>query len=333
MHIAPFDPATATDTDWDDLVEIERAALAVDRTGEPAPTRGSLTARYAMPPSPGRRLTRWTARDGDRILGVALLILFDDENTDLAGVNGTVHPDARRRGLGTALLRTMLARAEGRRTLILEGVPAGGPGAAWADAHGFAVAQSTARQVLDLSTADRTLWQVPAVPGYRLVRWSGRAPEDLLASYATARDALRDAPRGELDFAVPAWTPERVRDSEDADRRRGCEARVVAAVHEATGTVAGTTLLEVHASRPDLARQQDTSVLAAHRGRRLGRWMKAENLRWLVAEHPEVGQVSTMSAADNVPMLHVNRQVGFVVSAATEYRQAALGELSARLGA
>ncbi|WP_412543529.1 GNAT family N-acetyltransferase [Longispora sp. K20-0274] len=332
MRIARFEPATATDADWADLSEVARASVAVDLPHEPPPTREALVARHTNPPPPGRRLEHWTAREDDRIIGTGLLILFDDENTDLAGVDVTVHPAARRKGVGTALLRALAARASDRRLLLLEGVPEGGAGAAWADAHGFAVAQRTARQVLDLTTADRALWRVPPAPGYRLARWSDRTPDDLLASYATARNALHDAPTGDLDFAMPEWTPDRVRAAEDANRRRRCDSRVMAAVHEATGAVAGLTILEVSASRPELGRQQDTCVLAAHRGHRLGRWLKAENLRWLVADHPQVRQVSTLSAADNGPMLHVNRQVGFVVAASTENRQVAVAELAARLG-
>ncbi|MGY0235798.1 GNAT family N-acetyltransferase [Longispora urticae] len=332
MRITLFEPDAVTEEDWDDLVEVNRAAAAADRPAEPAPTRDMTVTRFTAPPTPTRRLPRWTLRDGGRIVGHAMLVLFDEENTDLAGLDVTVHPDHRRRGLGTALLRTLVGAAGNRSTLFLEGLPEGGPGAAWAGAHGFAVAQRTARQALDLTAVDRSRWRTPAAPGYRLARWRDTVPEEFLVSYATARNALHDAPRGDLDFAMPTWDPRRVREAEETTRGRGGETRIVAAVHEATGTVAGLTLLEVYAHSPAVGRQQDTCVLAAHRGHRLGLWMKADNLLWLAGDRPEVTRVATFSAADNGPMLHVNRQVGFVVEASTRNMRADRAALAARLG-
>ncbi len=72
-------------------------------------------------------------------------------------------------------------------------------------------------------------------------------------------------------------------------------------------------------------------VFPAHRGRRLGVWMKAANLEWLAADHPQVTRVVTSTAADNEYMLAVNRQVGFSLDAATENWEADVAGLLARL--
>ena len=40
------------------------------------------------------------------------------------------------------------------------------------------------------------VWDAPVAPGYRLVEWSTEAPEELIASYAAARQAIADAPMG-----------------------------------------------------------------------------------------------------------------------------------------
>ncbi len=103
-------------------------------------------------------------------------------------------------------------------------------------------------------------------------------------------------------------------------------------IRDQSEQVAGLTYLEVYQSRPELAVQQDTAVLPAHRGHGLGLWMKAQNLRWLVAEHPGIRRVRTSAAADNEHMLRVNRQLGFVADLATQIRQAPLAEVAARLG-
>lgn len=75
-----------------------------------------------------------------------------------------------------------------------------------------------------------------------------RAPDDLLSSYATARNAIHDAPTGEQNVPSPHWTPETVRSGEQDYLDNGAEQRVVVAVHEGTNTVVGTTELELHSN-------------------------------------------------------------------------------------
>ena len=55
---------------------------------------------------------------------------------------------------------------------------------------------------LDLGAIDHDQYAAWAAPsahnaGYELVRWSGRCPEGLAASYCLAQDAMHDQPAGE----------------------------------------------------------------------------------------------------------------------------------------
>ncbi|WP_309114185.1 hypothetical protein [Saccharothrix sp.] len=49
--------------------------------------------------------------------------------------------------------------------------------------------------------------------------------------------------------------------------------------------------------------------MAAHRGRRIGAWLKGELLRWM-AEDPAAVRVSTATESDNHHMIRVNRELG-----------------------
>jgi GNAT superfamily N-acetyltransferase len=226
-----------------------------------------------------------------------------------------VHPDSRRRGIGTALLRAMIPTVTQRgRTIIAgTGVTDGGCGFRWATDLGFHVVHRMVLQELALATVDRSLWNVPAPPGYRLTRWTGAVPNDLIVSYARARTAIHDAPSGDWSHRLPAWTPELVRRAEADLRERNVEQRVVAAVHEHTGTTAGLTEIQLYPHRADLAFQHDTAVLAEHRGHGLGRWIKAHMNTWLTAERPALTHVRTSTAADNVHMIRVNTQLGYAI--------------------
>ena len=331
MSITPLDPATAGPAELDDCFSVKLAASAADLPNDPRPTRESTIGQLTAPSPPDQRRCRWAARDGDRIVGTALVVLLGRENSDAAFIDVTVHPDHRRRGLGTALLREMVAAAAGRQTLLMEGLPEGGAGEAWADAHGFAVGLRTVRLSLHLPGADRSRWVTGAAAGYRLARWQGVIPEEFLASYATARNAMHDAPQADMKYTMPQWTPERLREAEASARAQHCQTLIVAAIDETTAEVAGLTELEIYQRRPDIAFQQDTSVLSAHRGRRLGLSMKSENLRMLAAQFGDVELVRTGTATGNEHMLRVNRQLGFEVDTTTQIRQVPLAELAARL--
>ena len=120
MSITPLDPATAGPAELDDCFSVKLAASAADLPNDPRPTRESTIGQLTAPSPPDQRRCRWAARDGDRIVGTALVVLLGRENSDAAFIDVTVHPDHRRRGLGTALLREMVAAAAGRQTLLME---------------------------------------------------------------------------------------------------------------------------------------------------------------------------------------------------------------------
>ncbi len=334
VQITSFVPADASLAELDACFRLEQAAAAVDRADEPAPTREAAIARLTRPPVPDRRRLHWLARTaaGSDPIGIAQLMLLGEQASDLAAFDITVDPEHRRRGVGNALLRAVARAASDRHALLIEGITDGSAGQAWATAQGFCVAQRTITLTLDLATVDHARWRVRAAPGYRLASWTGSSPDDLLDSYARARNAISEAPHGDMSFTEPEWTAERVRAEERAAHARGCQLMVVIAVHEASAEVAGLTYLEVHRHQPELAIQQDTAVLAMHRGHGLGAWMKAANLVRLTTDCPRVTHVRTSNATDNAHMLRVNRQVGFAADVATEIREARLADLASRLG-
>ena len=81
--------------------------------------------------------------------------------------------------------------------------------------------------------------------------------------------------------------------------------------HDESGEIVGISDLYLPQARPWIAFQDDTGVAAAHRGHRLGAWMKATNHQRLRRERPEVEVVSTWNATQNAPMLRINRALGF----------------------
>jgi RimJ/RimL family protein N-acetyltransferase len=310
---SPFTPDEATDEQLADYYRLVLADARAERPGDPEPTYEATLGRLRTPfTALGRCVYRAAYADG-RLVGLISAGLPEDENVEQAIVDVKVHPEHRRRGIGTTLLRTMLPTlAAERRTLVAGwGLIEGMSGASWAKHHGFRVVYRQVLQGLDVAAANPELWQVTPPAGYRAVRWIGTAPAELLASYAEARSAIHDMPSSDWSYRPPSWTPERIRRTEAELRERNVEQRVVAAVHEESGAAVGLTELEFYPHRPEFGYQQETAVLAAHRGHGLGRFIKAQMMTWVVEERPGTTHVWTTTADDNVHMRRVNEQIGY----------------------
>ncbi|MEV4410669.1 GNAT family N-acetyltransferase [Catellatospora sp. NPDC049609] len=309
MAVTPFDPRLAL---REQLACWHAVASAADRHDDPGHPDLPPAVRTAalVTPHPDGRMLRWLACADGEPVGLAELFLSDRENLGWGFGSVSARPDRRRAGHGTALLaavREATAR-DGRDTLVLDAA-ADTPGAAWAAAAGARRVQRLWESEVDLCTAAPV--DVAAPPGYRLERWRDGVPDALLASYAAATDAMADSPDGGLGYLSAPNSPEHVRAVERRARAAGLERRVVAAVHEADGTVAGLTVLEIPLLAPELAHQDDTVVVPAHRGHGLGLWVKAEMLRWLAADGGAVRRIRTTTEPSNEHMLRINERLGF----------------------
>ncbi|MFW6695865.1 GNAT family N-acetyltransferase, partial [Streptomyces sp. MAR4 CNX-425] len=85
----------------------------------------------------------------------------------------------------------------------------------------------------------------------------------------------------------------------------------VAAVHTGSGAVAGYTEVLIPPAPAARAQQCHTAVVPVHRRRGLGRWLTAEMLRRLHAEHPQITEVETAAADGDAGALALDEQLGF----------------------
>lgn len=334
VAISDFDPRTAREEDLHAYYDLWIASDEVDgRPGPPVTYEGAVR-RLRMPLTVYGPCRFLAARDDERLIGLALLGLPEEENTGIGFIEVEVHPGWRRQGIGSGLLRELVERIkqDGRGTVFCGGVADPGPGWPFASALGFKEVQRIVLQTLDIATADRSAWSTSVRSGYRLASWTGHAPEDLVASFAVARQAIEDAPDGDMTFEQPDWTVDRVRAAEENHRRRDIEQRVVAAVHEETDAVVGLTEIEIRAGAT-AGMQMDTAVLAAHRGHGLGVTMKAALLRLLLAERPEIVRINTTTDATNEHMVSVNHTLGYLTTMSMVNIEAETEALAERLEA
>lgn len=302
-----------------EYVEVHRAVRLVD-----SPWQHPLTEHQAVGQLrhgwDGEPAVGYVARVAGRPVAVASYGTSEYDNRHLAWTDVHVHPDLRRRGLGSAVLAGLRerARAEGRTSLGTDGWESAAA-VAFAARHGLTQRAVDVNRRQHLAELDRDALDaayagaLPHAAAYELVRMPGRSSDEELPALAVMTAAINDAPTDDLDLEDEVFPPERIRAYEDAQLQRGRRLHRVVARHRASGELAGQTVVTVEEERPALADQHDTSVLAAHRGHRLGLLLKLEMLRWLAEAQPQVETIDTWNAESNGPMIAVNELLGYRV--------------------
>jgi GNAT superfamily N-acetyltransferase len=288
-------------------------------------TTGPGTLKLLQLQSEGRPVDGvWVARDDDgRMVGRAAVALPHRQNTDSAWLRGAVLPEARRRGVGRALLEEALTvAAAGGRTKVYTGTFEGSPGDVALPALGFVPLGSVdAVRRIELELDSGARWQrvyddaLGHAADYELLRVVGPTPPEMLEDLVVLHDAINDAPLDDPDMDGDVWGTDRVVAYDRAMAGRSQTVYRVLARHRASGEWAGMSLLCVDEFAPAVAIQEDTSVVRKHRGHRLGLLMKADMLRWITRERPEVTATITWNATTNHHMIAVNELLGATVVA------------------
>lgn len=281
-------------------------------------------ARHALPMSrtDGRAEFVRAVEDGTTV-GAAELFCFLRENTHLGEVFVHVHPDARRRGIGSALLAELERRAvlDGRTVLVgTAHAPVGSEsaGTRFAAAHGYEVASLEETKVVRLADAEVS-WErldglvAAAMGSYRVEVHEERVPDRHVEGYCRLLSAfLGEVPTGELELEEASWTVDRLREHEERARAAGWLLLMAVAVSP-DGELCGFSDLRVARADPSHAAVGGTLVLPGHRGHRLGLAMKLATHRLLLRRHPGCRYVETGNAGVNAAMNAVNSQLGYEV--------------------
>jgi mycothiol synthase len=302
MRVEEIDARTASESELLAIHAVDEACAWERPFRRPAES----VAQYRHWSDPVRR--RWVARDGDEIVGTAVLMVV---SPSFAAVHLVVRPDARRRGTGRALHDAVCAgaREEGIGSFFSHHWDEAG--AAFARVVGAVDDQRDVASELRLQEAELP---EPAVPdGWRLVTWHGAAPDELLASFARVRSAMREAPTpGGQDFG--AVDVDDVRAIERTAAARGRQIHATVAIDE-TGEIGAFTDVRTSPPPSPVAGTDDTATAAWARRRGLATAVKLASLRRLREERPDVEVVRTMNAEGNLAMRAVNTRLGFVPTA------------------
>lgn len=315
MELREFGPDDASAVEA--VVEIHNACRAVDApwSHPNTPHRQRMDMIHSWDGEPGRH---FLAHDAGRVVGTVTIDASDYDNLDLAWLGVSIRPDLRRQGYGRAALEAAyeLCREMGRPLLGIDGWD-GEHTRAFADATGFELKSQAInrRQILSELPAglvDKLYHEaLMEATDYELLRFSGGTPDELMDDVARLTAAINDAPLDDLEMEDEAFPPDRIRAYEHSQRESGFRFRRLVARHRVTGELAGHTVVAVDSERPWIGDQHDTAVKDEHRGHRLGVLLKADMVRWLADEEPQLESIDTWNAESNDHMIFVNELLGY----------------------
>lgn len=316
MLIERLDPSDTARVE--SAVSLFEDAQRVDYPGEPKLSASWERGRIKVP-SPGSIQERWIALDGHQHQGMITLELPQYDNVASVVMELTVHPPARRRGVGISLLNHAITRtiATGRKVLITEATM-GGQTERFLRRSGATLGVIERWQKLAVEPGSGEVWNkllndaLPYAHGYRIVRWGSITPEKYTAGMAALRARMStDAPHEQLEWTAENWSSERIRQWDKAVTEWGRRCYTTVAVDQVSGGVAAYTTLSYAKEDPAIAWQWNTLVDPAHRGHKLGTVIKAENLAFALEREKETSTIVTSCAESNAPMNSINYAFGF----------------------
>ncbi len=277
----------------------------------PVTPAGELQATFDDDASDNARHERIVAFDDGQAVAIGHLELTRDlANATLAIVEITPVPSDASTAVLSELLR--MAQADGRTSVIAFGDCTPEADAFWTGL-GAELRFTEQESDLDLALVDAALmsrWIDAAPNDIDLVHWAGRCPDEHIDALVATANAMNDAPTDDLD--IEDMTVDAAILRADFDARDACGIDYLGILAVGTdGSAAGATEVFVNRFRPAFAWQWNTVVLPAHRGRGLGRWMKAAMWQRLRHEAPEVATLRTGNAESNAAMLAINTEMGF----------------------
>lgn len=325
IDIIPFDAETASPRQWSSLHVFRR--IRHEEANPEDPLEDDVVVETWMrSPEPQVEELRFAAMrsdNPDEMIGFLSFRVYREdspsyeERKEMSWVGLEVLQPYRRQRIGTQLLRkaTELASETGKTVMVFDSDEEDGK--AFLKAIGSKIAQRTRESRLYLDQVDWDMVRQWAAEGQKrsptsmLRFYEDRIDDDIIEGYCRVlTEVINQAPRDDLDLGDITTTPETVRAWETKALEVG-GTQITAVAIEADGEVSGLTAVGHFPDQATIVRQFMTGVRDMHRGRGLGKWLKAAMLLRVLERFPQAEVIVTGNATSNAAMLSINVRLGF----------------------
>ncbi|MEL6405412.1 MAG: GNAT family N-acetyltransferase [Chloroflexota bacterium] len=327
FRIITFDVETADDATWLQLTQLLEKQSRERNPNDPPISddllKKSVLANNGNPET--SRDYRLVVRD-DEGIGFSIVQFVTDKDPEyeskkhVAYASIFVLPDYRQQGIGRALLGTVVHACNQRGVTLLQGTAELESGHGFATHFGGEVGIETATRRLPLADTDWDLMQQWVDDG------TAKNSDITIETYDTFlimddeddyaefcrvyTEMMNQQPYEDIEGAEEIYTPERMRHEEEQMKQLGMTWWLKVA-YDDKRDIAGVTEIMYHPERGHRVGQGLTAVRDSFRGRKIGKWLKADMMLHIREVYPDAEYVSTGNADVNSAMLAINEKMGF----------------------
>lgn len=346
LQFNKFVPQHASDRDYDDAIMLrhaERKEYFPDTDLPPkSRTRNELeNLENSLIFIPELHLVRLR----DKAIGRIELLLPRPESSNYEArahnvvTRLYVHPDLRRQGYGTQLLRWVTQYLDKQGYTRMGGNSRLLDGMAFAKSVGASVALDDVESHVYWANLDWDLieqWKNEGEarnPDTKITLFDGlysNEDAELQKFCDLSSSVMRDIPSGDVVSDPTDTTIEETRNRHEIAQQRGVTETYMVTI-EPNGQLSALTKIKYYEDSPEHLRQGITGVVASERGRGLAKWLKAAMLLHVKDRYPEVEYISTGNSSINAPMRAINERMGFKVKHRKEFYKLMIADAKERL--
>ncbi len=320
--IAIFDPQTTSDELWEKYYHFYLKIFKEMFPDDPPPSKETIKKEMKNP-QPDTIDYRWILSEekNSNVIGYGRVTVDNESspayqaNKHVAFGNLFVEKVFRRLGCGTDLLKILVTKVKDEGKTVFQGGSLLENGKAFCEKFGGKIALTEEESRLKLEEVD---WEMlnewvdegtRRAEGVTIERFEDIPEKDINDYCQLFTETLNQVPKGELEWEAKE-TPEtrRMREKRNKLINRIWTTLIT---RETDGTISGLTETVYQPDQATLLFQWLTSVKKEYRGRGLGKWLKAEMLKYSKKTFPEVKFVVTDFAVTNAPMIAINKRLGF----------------------
>ena len=239
------------------------------------------------------------------------------ENSDSARFEVRVLPKYRRLHIGTNLIKLLIENAyqENRKLFTCTSFENNISSCflVFLGGEKKSIVQESVLNIQDLEQRNISKWFKigKELKDYKIEHWDGFCPSDKIYSFANVKNLMNTMPRDNRRHEVWKVTPEWIEEEERIRHLSGCSWWTFIVLLKKNNKFVGFLDIIFSKYRKNIMQIEDIAVDPEHRGKGIAKWLNADMIKLLIKKETMIKEITTINAKSNVPILKINRKLGF----------------------